>query len=139
MYACGCAPACKPPGGEPARATPRLCCAMVRQARVALQYLPWWSFSEGYAPLRDAVGLAGGPSDVRRALSQQDQIGSVLSGSFADKTDKHVRLQDAWHVRYWGWMGHPSHQHRPGHASIARALVPPCNLWRSCTSKRRGG
>lgn len=67
-------------------------------ARVALQYLPWWTFLEGYAPLRDAVGLAGGPSDVRRALSQQDQIGSVLLGSLADKTEKHLNLKEA------GWV-----------------------------------
>ena len=39
--------------------------------------MPWWSFNDGFAAIRDAAQLSGGAGDVRRALEEQDEMSNM--------------------------------------------------------------
>ena len=51
------------------------------QARIAMR-MPWWSFADGFAPMRDAAELAGGAADIRRALEEHDEMRWVCRGGW---------------------------------------------------------
>ena len=46
------------------------------QARLSLR-LPWWSFADGFAAVRDAAEMSGDMATVRRALEDQDDMSNM--------------------------------------------------------------
>jgi hypothetical protein len=50
--------------------------ALRAQARLSLR-LPWWSFVDGFAGVRDAAELAGGTAEIRAALEEQDEMSNM--------------------------------------------------------------
>lgn len=63
-------------------------------ARIAMR-MPWWSFADGFAAMRDAAGMSGGVADVRRALEEQDQMSDMPGMKTVIKTEKQLQMEEA--------------------------------------------
>ncbi|KAL4440277.1 hypothetical protein ABPG75_003278 [Micractinium tetrahymenae] len=63
-------------------------------ARIALR-MPWWSFADGFAAIRDAAGISGGMAEVRRALEEQDEMSNMPGMKTVIKTEKQQEMEEA--------------------------------------------
>jgi hypothetical protein len=50
--------------------------------------MPWWSFVDGFAGMRDAARLTGGSADIRAALEEQDEMSNMPGMKTVIKTGK---------------------------------------------------
>lgn len=65
--------------------------AFLSQARLSLR-MPWWSFVDGFAGMRDAARLTGGSADVRAALEEQDEMSNMPGMKTVIKTGECMRV-----------------------------------------------
>lgn len=50
--------------------------AFLAQARLSLR-LPWWSFADGFAAMRDTAEMSGGVAAIRQAMEEQDEMSNM--------------------------------------------------------------
>jgi hypothetical protein len=85
------------------------------QARLSLR-LPWWSFADGFAAVRDAAEMSGDMAAVRRALEDQDDMSNMPGMKTVIKTGGRRWL---WWWRWqWRWV-----------LCAARGRRPNCVVW----------
>ncbi|PSC67647.1 Cyclin delta-3 isoform 1 [Micractinium conductrix] len=63
-------------------------------ARIALR-MPWWSFVDGFAGMRDAATLSGGTIEIRAAMDEQDEMSNMPGMKTAVKTEKQQQMEEA--------------------------------------------
>lgn len=39
--------------------------------------MPWWSFADGFAAMRDTAEMSGGVAAIRQALEEQDEMSNM--------------------------------------------------------------
>lgn len=69
-------------------------------ARLSLR-MPWWSFADGFAGMRDAAGLSGDAAAIRAALEEQDEMSNMPGMKTVIKTEKQQEMEEAdWLMNY---------------------------------------
>ncbi|KAL4422026.1 hypothetical protein ABPG77_005456 [Micractinium sp. CCAP 211/92] len=63
-------------------------------ARIALR-MPWWSFADGFAAIRDTAGIGGTTAEVRRSLEEHDEMSNMPGMKTVIKTEKQQQMEEA--------------------------------------------
>lgn len=63
-------------------------------ARLSLR-LPWWSFADGFAAMRDTAEMSGGVAAIRQAMEEQDEMSNMPGMKTVIKTEKQQEMEEA--------------------------------------------
>ncbi|KAI7837860.1 hypothetical protein COHA_008347 [Chlorella ohadii] len=63
-------------------------------ARLSLR-MPWWSFADGFAAMRDTAEMSGGVASVRQAMEEQEEMSNMPGMKTVIKTEKQQEMEEA--------------------------------------------